>query len=158
MLEAAGDLWSLHDEGYPAMITTNIGWKKDGCNPMGAGIAKEAAKRYPHLPAWYGTICKLECAATAVCYDSDSNLFLFPTKPFNEEKPWLSWRSDSCLELIKRSTMQLSALVDNIEDEFNLKEVGLPLPGCGNGNLDPDDVLPILRTYLDDRFVLFELS
>ena len=156
MIERIGSLWDHHADGRPVIITTNIGWKKDGSNPMGAGIARTAAGKYPELPEWYGRRCKKYGEDTAVCYFKPGKFFLFPTKPLHEN-PWLSWSNDSCLSLIRRSSIQLVKLVDILTDRGRFfGEIGLPLPGCGNGNLRPRSVLPIIRQYLDDRFVLFE--
>ena len=156
MLERIGSLWTFHAEGRPVVVTTNIGWKKDGSNPMGAGIAKIAAEKYPELPGWYGRRCKQYGAETAVCYYEIGNIFLFPTKPM-DEKPWMSWKNDSCRSLVRTSTIQLVALVDILTDKGRfMPSIGLPMVGCGSGNLRPRDVLPILRPRLDDRFTLFE--
>jgi len=155
MLQKSGDMWTWNHEGRWIIICTNIGWKKDGSNPMGAGIARVAADKYPDLPEWYGKRCKKYKDRTAVAAYTEGRLFLFPTKPFNEKQPWMSWKSDSCLSLIQRSCRQLVALA-NIMDEKGhlLTQIGLPLPGCGNGNLTPRDVMPIIIDLLDDRFVL----
>ena len=153
MIEKIGNIWSFHAEKRWIVITTNIGWKKDGTNPMGAGIARAAADKYPELPGWYGSRCERYGADTAVTIYKPGKLILFPTKPLNEEQPWMSWKSDADLVLIRRSTRQLAKLIDIV----NLgTQVGLPLVGCENGNLHAKQVLPILRQYLDDRFILFE--
>lgn len=155
MLEQNGDIWTWNDEGRWITICVNIGWKKDGSNPMGAGIAKAAAERYPDLPAWYGKRCKKYRADTAVAPYEDGKLFLFPTKPLDEDQPWMSWKSDSSLALIERSCKQIVKLVDVLSERgIFIPRVGLPLPGCGNGNLTPKQVKPVIKDLLDDRFVL----
>lgn len=57
------------------------------------------------------------------------------------------WRAGSKLEYITASLERLS--------EFSLvaagvTELGLPLPGCGNGGLDPRIVLPIIVNHFND--------
>jgi hypothetical protein len=158
MRERVGSLWTLHSDGRPVVVETNIGWKKDGSNPMGAGMAKVAAEKYPELPGWYGRRCRRYGAETAVCYYETGNLFLFPTKPLNKDQPWMSWKNDASTELIRCSAIQLSVLVDILVSKKGMfmPTIGMPLIGCGNSNLDAQDVLPILRPKLDDRFVLFE--
>lgn len=155
MLQESGDLWTWNHEGRWVVVTTNIGWKRNGANPMGAGVARVAANKYPDLPQWYGARCKKYGADTAVAPYYEGKLFLFPTKPLNIEQPWMSWQNDSCVSLIRRSCKQLAALIDILDkrDHF-IAKVGLPLPGCGNGNLSPRDVLPVISDILDDRFVL----
>ncbi len=153
MLTRVGNIWDFHDEKRWIVITTNIGWKKDGTNPMGAGIALSASDKYPELPCWYGKRCKKYGADTAVAVYKPGRLILFPTKPLNLSQPWMSWKSDADIDLIRRSTIQLAKLAEVINIGT---KIGLPLVGCENGNLRAKQVLPILRQYLDDRFVLFE--
>lgn len=156
MKERVGNIWTYHSEKQWIIITTNIGWKKDGLNPMGAGIAAKASELFPELPKWYGDRCKKFRGDTAVCAYVPANFLLFPTKPL-AEKPWLSWQQDSDCELIKRSARQLQALVTILRERGTLfGDVYLPLVGCENGNLTKNVVLPILSKYLDDRFVLLE--
>ena len=157
MREITGDLWTFHQEGRWVVITTNIGWKKDGSNPMGAGVAKKAADLYEDLPLWYGKKCKKYTTNTAVQVYKPGRLFLFPTKALDENKPWMSWNQDSSLQLIRRSAKQLAAVVDVLGNKI-FGDIGIPLVGCQNGNLRRKDVLPILREHLNDRFVLIELN
>jgi len=153
MIEKIGNIWDSHEHGWWIVITTNIGWRKSGDAVMGAGIAKAAAEKCPKLPGWYGDRCEKYGADTAVAIYKPGRFILFPTKPLNESQPWMSWKNDADLGLIMRSTIQLAKLIDIV----NLgTQVGLPLVGCENGNLRAKQVLPILRSYLDDRFVLFE--
>jgi hypothetical protein len=155
MKQESGDLWTWNREGRWVVITTNIGWKKDGTNPMGAGVARAAVERYPDLALWYGKRCQKYRTKTAVAAYEEGKLFLFPTKPLDEERPWMSWQQDSSLELIERSCKQLIKLVDVLTKRGKfITRIGLPLPGCGNGNLTPRRVLPIVSNILDDRFVL----
>jgi len=155
MLKESGDLWTWNREGRWITICTNIGWKRDGSNPMGAGIAKAASNLYPDLAAWYGERCQKYGPSTAVAPYKEGKLFLFPTKPMDEDQPWMSWKNDSSIELIKRSCKQLVVLVDIlIKKKVFITRIGLPLPGCGNGNLSPRQVLPVISSILDDRFVL----
>jgi len=155
MLEWSGDIWEKHREGQWVVITTNIGWKKDGTNPMGAGIARTAAELFPELPAWYGAKCRKYREDTAVTVYKPGLFFLFPTKELADQ-PWMSWNADSSLDLIIRSTKQLVMLVDelNKRNEYFIPKVIIPMVGCQNGNLDERDVYPILKSHLDDRFIL----
>lgn len=152
MKQDIGNIWDYYDRGHWVVITTNIGWKKNGQNPMGAGIAKVAADMDPWLPEWYGKKCQKFGSETATLPYKRGRFILFPTKPLDEHQPWLSWQQMSSLQLIRRSTIQLSKLADILE----LKLVLLPMVGCENGGLRPAHVLPILRQYLDDRFLLLE--
>lgn len=157
MIEQIGDIWEFYYEAQWIVITTNIGYKKNGSNPMGAGIALQASEMYPDLPKWYGERCKKFGANTAVTNYDPARFFLFPTKPLNEEKPWMSWQGRSTIELITRSAKQLAALVDLLSQRktYLFIKIGLPMVGCENGGLESREVLPILHRFLDDRFILF---
>ena len=157
MIEKFGDIWTHHAEGGWIVIATNIGWKKDGTNPMGAGTARDASDKYPDLARWYGEKCQKFGDKTAVLPYKRGRLFLFPTKLLAAQ-PWLSWQHDSCPSLIQKSASQLSIWVDIYKTKGTpmIKPIGVPLVGCQNGNLRKKQVLPILRKYLDDRFILFE--
>lgn len=157
MRETYGNLWTFHQEGRWVVVTTNIGWKKDGTNPMGAGVAKHASDLYEDLPAWYGAKCRKFGADTAVQVYKPGKLLLFPTKPLDESQPWMSWKQDSSTDLIRRSAKQLAAVVELMGNKI-FGDIGIPLVGCQNGNLKRRDVMPILNRYLNDRFVLIELN
>jgi len=156
MRTSSADIWDFYNKGGWIVITTNIGWKEDGHNPMGAGIAKAAAAIAPDLPKWYGSLCQRYKESTAVVPYIPARMILFPTKPLNKTQPWLSWNGDSDLKLIEKSTRQLQELITILRSrELLISEIGLPMPGCNNGHKDPVDVLPILQEYLDDKFIVF---
>lgn len=145
-----GNIWSFHDDHY-IVIPTNIGWKSDGSNVMGAGLALEAAKRYPALPMWYGRQCFKRGRNTAVLYHEESRLILLPVKPLDEEAPYMSWQGNASMKLIRRGLEQLK----NLKINETLPPVVLPLVGCGNGGLQVKLVLPIIEECLtDERFTL----
>jgi hypothetical protein len=137
MRQEVGDLWT-----YPAdyrCITTNGVVNRDSL-VMGAGVALQAKERFPHLPrmlaGWvnqYGNrpfLCRKE------------GLITFPTKKH--------WRERSDIELIVRS----ARLVVDIVDKYDIRSVVLTRPGCGNGGLRWEDVLPFLEVIFDDRFTV----
>lgn len=148
-----GDIMSYRGKGY-IVIPTNIGWKADGTNVMGRGLARLVASRYPKLPADYGAACKLqgEKAKCVVWAGPDVNLILFPVKPLNKEAPHMSWKSPASLEIIERSAKNLAGLGEVLPGDL---PIAVPAVGCGNGGLDWSDVKPILEKYLvSDRFIM----
>lgn len=169
-----GDLWEFHEAGAWACIPVNIGYKKDGENVMGRGVAVQAAKRWPDVPKIWGGACKtLGSKVSAMPLFDGRRLIFFPTKPLNVREPWASWRNMASPRLIERSATTLASLVEApcpgcSEDLGPVRCVGrktdcrsiegdvvLPLVGCGNGKLKEKDVLPILeRVLVSDRFVL----
>jgi hypothetical protein len=156
------DLWECDGFGW-IVIPTNIGWKKDGSNPMGQGLAKEAAERYPWLPEIYGMYCQLKGDDVAVKFDLRSRIVLFPTKPLNADSPHMSWRGRATLDRVRLSAQQLNAMLLPHKDAewpnakpLHTNHIILPVVGCGMGRLDEDDVLPVLHEELDDRHTLYQ--
>lgn len=121
---------------------------------MGAGLAKTAADKFPALPRWYGKRCKQFGERTAVTPYFDGRMFLFPTKPLDENQPWMSWQGKANLQLVARSAKQLAALLPIVRKRLPLARVAIPLVGCGAGDLRPAHVVPLLRKFLSDDFVL----
>lgn len=154
MLEMKGDIWAWADDSL-VVVPTNVGWRFDGKNVMGAGVAKQAAAKYAGLAVWYGSVCRAFRENTPVVRYFRSAVLCFPVKPMASD-PSLSWRQKADLELIARSTRQLAKWQGMMGWEGR---VVLPVVGCGNGGLEEAAVMPILRRWLqDDRFVLVRLS
>ncbi len=140
MQEEEGDIWRWRNEPHNCeiVIPTNIGWRSDGSNVMGAGLAKQAVKLYgKEITEWYGEICQACGPGTPVVVHPDHPLVFFPVKPLNYDEPHLSWRSDANLHLIERSAKQLAAL--------RLGPFAIPMVGCGNGKLSEKDVYPVIH-------------
>lgn len=142
-----GDLWDYYDRGWSIVVTTNIGWKKDGTNVMGAGVARQAADRFSHLPRLYGDYCIRKRTDTTTIYYPKLRLFMLPTKRLNLEQPWLSWQANSSYSLIAISLTSLRKLILRQPPMFR---VALGYPGCGNGGLEKTEVAPLLDKYLGD--------
>lgn len=143
-----GDLWDNHPTEL-VVVPANIGWKTGGDAVMGAGVAKQAADRFPDLPQWWGFQCQRFREDTPVTMHPHYRIILFPTKPLNEDMPWMSWKDDADAKLIWRSAAQLAAFA------FDDQTISVPLVGCGKGRLSTELVLPILKTFLNHhRFQL----
>jgi hypothetical protein len=140
-----GNIWDWHGT-HDVVIPTNQGWRQDGTNVMGAGLALQAARRFPGLPAWYGAWCRQYGPAAGVVRHPDWRLICFPTKPLDSAHPWLSWQQGASIDLVARGAAELGTISG---------EIALPLVGCGLGGLEVDDVLAMLEAHLvEDRFVL----
>lgn len=140
MREATGDIWASE---VAVVIPTNgvvIQHKSRPHLVMGAGLARQAARRYPELP--FRTARWVKEYGNRVFFHKKDGLITFPTKHH--------WKEESSLSLIQQGVPQLLA----IADKFELTEVALPRLGCGLGGLRWGDVRPLL-THLDDRFVLY---
>lgn len=142
MQEAHGNLWdfvSLSPQ-HIAVITTNGFVKRNGECVMGKGCAREARDRFPGLALEVGDCIRAYGNVVSVVR---KQLVTFPTKHV--------WWERSDLELIAKSAAQLGHLADlQPENIFYL-----PRPGCGNGGLCWEDVLPVLEAaQLPDNVVV----
>ena len=171
MQETVGDIWQVATPKDVVVVPTNVGWTSTGKNVMGRGLARDAARRWPQLPQWYGAYCQ-ECATVGLevypllidlgtaertkpnwkkwCH----GLVLFPVKGLNRGQPWLSWRADASLDLIRAGLVVLATLPD-IDSPWVREALFLvPSLGCGNGNLAEANVVPEMhRELTSDRFV-----
>lgn len=146
MLEEQCDIWTKYDEGKWICILTNNSSKlhmvsygqSEPWAIMGRGIAKEAADRFPDLPARIGRII-----ATQTLFDAyllqDLRMVIFPTK--------LRWRDKSSITLIEQGCHNLMQYITL----GYMQHVYLPRPGCGNGGLDWNYVKRCIEDILDDR-------
>jgi len=141
-----GDIWDHRRTRDWVVIPTNIGWKQDRTAVMGRGLAKQAHRLCAPLPAWYGRLCAEHGAEIPTLAHPDWRFILFPTKPMNAKQPWMSWRGPSTLERIEQSCEELLTLIP----QLRRGRVLMPLVGCGNGGLAPEDILPHLWA-LGDR-------
>lgn len=137
------------------VVTTNIGWHPETArNNMGAGMALQAALRFPGLKiapfpgiehpggpldgglydqqpldVWYGSMCEQLGEETPVlAYPYERRILLLPVKPLKDRaNPERSWDAEGDLGLIYRGLQQLRGYQGKI---------ALSYPGAGNGKLD----------------------
>ena len=138
MREVVGNLWDYYEKAT-IVITTNGSLKKSGECVMGKGCAFEAKKKFPWVAKVLGTLI-IE-GGNKVFYLGDG-LVSFPVKH--------NWWEKADLELIERSSIELV----NLTNHYKWKTVVVPRPGCGNGGLEWNEVKPILKRYLDDKFLV----
>ena len=129
-----GDLWSARQPDDWVCIPTNCGWCGDGTNPMGVGLALQAAQRYPNLPAEYGAYCRDAVAKTGghcpPAYFDAYKLVLVPTKPLNVRHPHLSWQNKASPDLIREGLRLLCE-----QPHARRGRLLVPLLGAGAGGL-----------------------
>jgi O-acetyl-ADP-ribose deacetylase (regulator of RNase III) len=131
-----GNLWD-YQANWRA-IPTNGMIKSNGELVMGAGVALQAKVRYPKLAKVIGEFVS-QCG-NIVGWIQEYRIVSFPTKN--------NWAEKSSLELIDQSARQM---MDKLPD---MDIVAMPRVGCGYGQLDWNDVLPVLMRYCDDRIVI----
>ena len=142
MREATGDLWTYHDRGEWVAVTTNGVIKTGGEAVMGRGVAAAAKYRYPELPKQLAV--NLRKHGNRVFVFRNIRLITFPTKH--------DWRKPSDLKLIEQSCWQLMQALG----KFNIEQLYMPRPGCGNGQLDWADVRPAVDVFFDGRIVVLQ--
>ena len=149
MKEITGDIWEVRKTtGSWVCVTTNAIVNSSGLAVMGAGVALQSAEKFKHIPKMLGQ--KLSKHGNRVYAFMDDQIFTFPTKQ--------NWRSESELDLIASSAMQLRELLDAISSTSLNGKILLPRVGCGNGNLSWDkQVKPVVSAILDDRFLVVSL-
>jgi O-acetyl-ADP-ribose deacetylase (regulator of RNase III) len=106
---------------------------------MGKGLASAMKRRYPEMFKEYAKLCaahKLHVGQLWLWKTPDRWILNFPTKQH--------WRNPSKLSYIEAG---LQKFVVEYERR-GIWEIAFPRLGCGNGNLDWDDVRPLMERYL----------
>ncbi len=106
---------------------------------MGKGLALSFKQRYPQMFDRYRIACEkklLTIGKLMLFYEPDHWLLLFPTKE--------NWRNPSRLDYIEKGLMKF---VSSYADK-NITSIAFPKLGCGNGELDWNDVRPLMEHYL----------
>jgi hypothetical protein len=143
-----GNIWDK-GRGVDALVITTNGYvKKNGAAVMGRGIARQALQRFPGIDQWLGWHIeqfgnKVFVLNNDLWAPGHGHLVSFPVKH--------NWWESASLDLIEDSAHQLAKL----RVDFGWKQVFMPRPGCGNGNLEWEEVREVLRPILDNHFTLF---
>ena len=106
---------------------------------MGKGIALSYKNRYPEMFKKYQKVCdnkQLQIGKLMLWYGPDYWVLLFPTKKH--------WRNPSKLEYLE---LGLEKFI-NTYAEKQITSIAFPQLGCGNGELDWQDVRPLMEKYL----------
>lgn len=107
---------------------------------MGKGLALSFKKRYPEMFEHYRKMCErklLSIGKLMLCYAPDHWILLFPTKEH--------WRNPSKLSYIEAG---LSKFVKTYAEK-SITSIAFPRLGCGNGELNWEDVRPLMEKYLE---------
>jgi hypothetical protein len=146
MIWKHGNIWVWYKLGHTVVIPTNAGWKSNGENVMGAGLAKDAVRLVPDLPVVYGADCQ---ARLPWQYYPEWRLICVPSKPLNEGQPHLSWMGTADPATVQDS---LRWLQENAQCFPSV--VYVPIIGSGNGSLSAELVQAYMEDVLkDERFV-----
>ena len=153
MKKLKGNIWTIKPIDAWIVIPTNVGWKRDGRNVMGRGLAKQASIKYENLDLDYGTHCKKK-GDELFCHP-DSKIICIPSKSLNKLEPWLSWQKKSDTDLMKKSYQQLKELAETNPD----MKIKVPLLGAGNGGIKKSDAMKLIEDAdLPDNVFFVEYS
>lgn len=149
LIQSSFSIFTFPKCGEAACVTTNGMRKYNGDAVMGAGVALEAQKNYlvadllgKYLEQYGNRVFNLGLHPNLKTGDM-FRLFSYPTK-FN-------WKENSSLDLIEKSARELMQCCD----KFSVERCYLPPVGCTNGRLNFfQDVEPIIKKILDDRFII----
>ncbi len=144
MLELKDDIWNYADKGW-IVVTTNNVVKRDGEAVMGAGIALEAARRFPALPKELAE--RMKSNGHRIHYFQEYGIVAYPTK--------FHWKDKSDLNLIIAGAVQLKADVNTFRYQQRPVKYYLPRLGCGNGGLEWHNVAKAVQPYLDEPEFIF---
>jgi len=120
-------------------ITTNGTIKKDGTCVMGRGIALRAKQLYPGIDKTLGRLIM----------DNGNKCFLLKQKTM-DSNPWIIYSLPTKHQYFQKSDIDFILInlsyLRNITEEDKVRNIAIPLPGCGNGGLNwKNDVLPRLE-------------
>ena len=165
MQEIEGNLFSSNEQGPDAIcITTNGFVNAQGALTMGRGCAREAKVRWPGIHLLVGEVVRKQGNNVFLLTETVEGSIILPV-----QSPWPTltvpyhiltfptkhhWSEPSDLLLIDKSCQQ----VRRFADEFGFQSVVIPRPGCGNGQLNWEEVRPVLERHLDDRFYVITFS
>ena len=108
---------------------------------MGKGIALEFKKRYPQMFEKYKRACEnhsLTIGKLMLISEYDHLILLFPTKEH--------WKYPSKLSYIEKG---LKKFCDSYVQQ-GITSIAFPKLGCGNGELNWDEVRPLMEKYLSN--------
>ncbi|MEQ9716488.1 MAG: macro domain-containing protein [Candidatus Asgardarchaeum sp.] len=106
---------------------------------MGKGLAKEFKRLFPDMFNEYQKLCekrKIDIGSLWLFRTSNKWVLNFPTKKH--------WRQPSKFEYIEKG---LKTFTNNYS-KARIFSIAFPKLGCGNGELDWDDVKPLMERYL----------
>ena len=140
MIERSGDMFEEYlDPGVIYVITTNGYVKNNGEAVMGRGTAAVAKSLSPRLPSILGDLL--------ISYGNKPYLLPggFVTLPVKHH-----WQEHADPDLIRDSLTMFCNLYAVYGWQFNGRQVYVPWPGIGNGQLAKTVVAPIVEAWLGD--------
>lgn len=155
------NIWDLK-ETHAICIPTNLGWRNDGHNVMGRGLAKQASRKFRGLAKFVGqsyrriqtkfhtgnsdvSINQLTPIISTIIKDTE--LIMIPSKKLIKP-PYMSWKQKSDPRLISRALWHLREEIS--EGNFHRMFFAIPLIGAGNGELTEEWSEGVIKSILGD--------
>lgn len=148
ILHIQGDVWQTQCEAIVIPVNT--------VGAMGAGLAKQAAQRFPGCITLY----RHECGMGVLGFPGNAaRITLEGTRPILlGVTTKRHWKDPSELDWIKSGVTNLVDLVAIRQ----IESCAIPALGCGYGQLNWDDVLPLIKEACkklpDVRWEIYEPS
>lgn len=145
MKEIRDDIWNYYEKSW-IVIPVN-GDVKDGRAVMDKGLALQANERIEYLDKTLGYY--IQNSGNKPVFLMGEKIIAFPVSDH--------WNLKANLHLIEESA---KSIVETLNKDFEGEDIKIYIPkvGCGEGGLNWKDVKPILKKYLDDRFVVCDLN
>ena len=140
MRRETGDLWEGRADWR--VITTNLCVRSDGVAVMGRGVARQAADRFPGLPARYGADLRRGIAGLDPIVLEPSPGYGILCLPVKRR-----WSEPADLGLIEGALRELAGFAASRPQEI----IRMPVPGVGFGEADPAAVARLLDRYLGEH-------
>jgi hypothetical protein len=138
MKEAKGDMFAEYlSPEVVYVITTNGYVKNNGEAVMGRGVAKVAAQLRKNTPSILGDLL---LAHGNIPFVLPGNFVTLPVKH--------KWSEKADLELIEQSLIKFRNLYYTYG--WRDRQIYVPRPGCGNGQLQWEEVRPLMERFTRD--------
>lgn len=139
-----GDIWALAARTTAALtvVPTNLIVKRDLSAVMGAGLAKQAARRHPELPGEYGT----ELLTRGTSPSQRAGLYFAAHAPVVCLPTKYDWREGADRDLMMRGLQELRHAAQARPGTQFL----VPLLGAGYGGLTEQESVSLMQGFLAD--------
>lgn len=116
---------------------------------MGAGLAKHFKNNFSFLEEMYARRCRVGtlkigkinyCVVMDKYCTKDIKIILFPTKDH--------WKDSSKIEYIEKGLENFVSFY-TYYNVLKIKRIAFPMLGCGLGGLKKEQVLPLMKSYLE---------
>lgn len=134
------------------VFTANSVLKADQRLVMGAGIAKAVRDRYPGVDTFFGKGLAKHALMKPESHDKYGLLRgVYHGQSIAALQTKYNWKNDSPLDLIEYSLDKLVVIAREYD------EVHMTIPGCGNGGLSKEHVMPLLDRNWQTNVFIWEL-